>query len=238
MILAIETSSRQLGVAVFDGEQAVSSYEILADYPHAVELPGAVTRVLKEAGVALPTLHGLVVDLGPGSFTGLRIGLAFIKALAFAHRFPVVGISSLQTLAANLPLLSQTVCPILDAKQQNVYAALFRMEGPTPVRLTDDLLGPADQILERLGRPAVFLGDGCRRFREAILRRFPDAVFAPQEVWLPKAAALARLGWVRLAEGKRDDPATLVPHYLYPLDCSVRGPDRPTSVLPKAVQAA
>ena len=238
-ILAIETSTRQLGVAVLDGERVVSSYELLADYPHAVELPGAVTRVLKEAGATLPALHGLVIDIGPGSFTGLRIGLAFVKGLAFVHHVPVVGVSSLETLAANLPCVSQTVCPILDAKQKNVYAALFRIEGPRPIRLTDDLLGPAEQILERLGRPAIFLGDGCLLFRDPILRRFPDAVFAPQDAWLPRAAALARLGRLRLEDGQRDDPATLVPRYLYPFDCSVRGPDRPTSVLPSnVIQAA
>ena len=231
-LLAIETATRQLGVAVVDGERTLAAYELLEDYPHAVELPGAVTRVLKAARTSLEALEGIVVDLGPGSFTGLRIGLAFVKALALPAQKPVVGVASLDVLAANVPFAPRPVCPVLDAKQKNVYAALFLTGERQVTKRTDYLLGPAEEILGRFTEPAIFLGDGCGLYRDLILKHCPKAEFAAPELWLPRAATLGRLGAARFAEGQRDDPARLVPLYLYPLDCSVRGPARPTSVLP------
>ena len=230
-LLAIETATRQLGVAAIDGERLLASYEVLADHPHAVELPGAVSRVLKDAGTTLEQVEAIVVDIGPGSFTGLRIGLAFVKALAFPTNKPVVGIPSLDVLAANVPFAEGWVSPVLDAKQQNIYTALFQVRDGRPVKQGEYLLGPVDAMLAQVQQASVFLGDGCARYRDRILARVPRARIAAPELWLPRAATLARLGRGRWLAGERDDPATLVPMYLYPLDCSVRGPDRPTSVL-------
>ena len=230
-LLAIDTSTRQLGVAVVDEERLVSSYELLAEYPHAVELPGAVTRVLQAAHVRLADLSAIVVDIGPGSFTGLRIGLAFVKALAFSSKRPVVGVPSLDVLAAQLPFAAQPVCPVLDAKQHKVYAAVYRTEAGRRARATEYLLGPIEQVLANTDEPILFLGDGCALYRQRILARCPQAQFAGQELWLPRAATLARLGSEQFRSGQRDDPARLVPMYLYPQDCQVRGPQRPTSVL-------
>ena len=234
-ILAIETATRQMGVAAIDGERVLASYELLAENPHAVELPGAVTRVLKAAHTTLAQVKGIVVDIGPGSFTGLRIGLAFVKALVFPTQIPLVGVPSLDVLASNLPFTSRPVCPVLDAKQKNVYAALYQPQKGGLKKVSDYFLGPIDDFLGTVKEPTIFLGDGCSLYRERILERCPEAQFASQEFWLPKAATLARLGAQRLKNGTPDDPSRLVPMYLYPLDCSVRGPDRLTSVLPKKI---
>jgi tRNA threonylcarbamoyladenosine biosynthesis protein TsaB len=221
-LLAIETSTQQLGVAAVDGERLLSSYALLAEYPHAVELPDAVKRVLKAARTTLEQVEAIAVDIGPGSFTGLRIGLAFVKALAFPTKKPVVGVPSLDVLAANLPFVPRLVCPLLDAKQNNVYGALYRGEAGGLQRKTDYLLGPVEDLLSQIKEPAVFLGDGCARFRDRILERLgSDAAFAAQELWLPRAETLARLGVERLRKGQRDDAASLVPMYLYPQDASI-----------------
>src|SRR3989338_3376390 len=118
-ILAIETATRQLGAAVVQDGHVLAAYELLADYPHAVELPGAVTRVLKEAGTTLEQLEAIAVDIGPGSFTGLRIGLAFVKALAFPAKKPVVGVVSLDVLAANPPLSPRLLFPGLAPRPEH-----------------------------------------------------------------------------------------------------------------------
>ena len=232
-LLAIETATRQLGVALLNEEHILSSYELLADYPHAVELPGAVQRVLKAARLTLHDIEAIAVDIGPGSFTGLRIGLAFVKALAFPQQQPLIGVPSLDVLAAQLPYAPRPVCPILDARQGNVYAALYHHQADQPATHTDYLLAPIDEVLTLITEPTIFLGDGCVAYRDHILARCPEAQFAPAEWWLPNASTLARLGLERAREGRRDDPATLIPMYLYPLDCSVRSPERPTSVLPR-----
>jgi tRNA threonylcarbamoyladenosine biosynthesis protein TsaB len=237
--LAIETSTRQMGVALLDEQGARSAYELLADYPHAVELPEAVRRVLKAGGSTLEQVEAIVVDIGPGSFTGLRIGLAFAKALAFPARKPLVGVASLDLLAAGLAFSPRLLCPILDARQGNVYAALYRAEAGAAVRQAEYWLGPVDEVLARVTEPAVFVGDGIASYRDRILARCPQPQFAAQDLWWPRAATLGRLGRDRFLAGQRDDPAKLLPLYLYPLDCSVRGPGRTTSVLPsKVVQSA
>ena len=238
-ILAIETSTRQLGTAVVGDGELLASYELLADYPHSVELPDAVTRVLKAAHTTLAQVQGVVVDIGPGSFTGLRIGLAFVKALVFPGKQAVIGIPSLDVLAANLPFGQQLVCPLLDAKQKNVYAALYRWEAGVPKRQTDYLLAPVDEVLSLITEPVVFLGDGCARYRDRIVERLgTHAQFAATELWLPRAATLARLGQARLSAGGRDDPASLVPMYLYPKECSINLSDRPPTAPRKTVAAS
>lgn len=237
-LLALETSTKQLGVAIVDGERLLSSSSVLDEYPHAVELPAAVARVLKAAHLTLKEIDALVVDLGPGSFTGLRIGLAFAKALAFPTTKPMVGVASLDVLAANVLFANGVVCPVLDARQKNVYLARYHMEHGRPKRVSEYLLGPLGELLPPLREPIILLGDGCALYRDRLLERCPKAQIAPTELWLPNAATLARLGHERFAQGQRDDPATLVPLYLYPLDCSVRGPNRPTSVLASTAPVA
>ena len=221
-VLAIETSSRQLGAALMEGERLVSSYALLGDNPHAVELPDAVSRVLKAARTTLGQVEAIVVDIGPGSFTGLRIGLAFVKALAFPTKKTVVGVPSLDVLAANLPWVPRLICPLLDAKQKNVYGALYRADAGTLKRQTDYLLGPLEGLLSQIKEPAIFAGDGCALYRDRIVERMgADAAFAAQELWLPRAETLVRLGSERFRQGQRDDPASLVPMYLYPQDASI-----------------
>lgn len=233
MLLAIDTAARQLGVAVVDGERLLSRYELLVDYPHAVELPGAVSRVLKAAGTTLSQLDAIAVDIGPGSFTGLRIGLAFVKALCFTRHTPVIGVPSLEILAAALPYTTARICPVLDARQKNVYAACYRWQEETLVRDGDYYLGPPEPWVKGLAgkEPMIFLGDGAGVYHTLLQEHAPNAHFAPQECWLPSAATLARLAQARHARGEHDAARTLVPLYLYPQDCQVRGPNRPTSVL-------
>lgn len=243
LLLAIETSTKQLGVALSDGERALASYEVLGEYPHAVELPGAVSRVLKEGRIGLPQLTAIAVDIGPGSFTGLRIGLAFVKAIAAARQTPLVSVASLDVLAAQMACAPHPVYPVLDARQGNAYLARYDpgpstlLGVPQPERRSDYLLGPIEQVLAESKQPALFVGDGCAVFRDRITARVPNALFAPPEFWLPRAAVLARLGAVRVSQQQFEDPARVVPLYLYPMDCAVRSADRPTAVLPKAVAA-
>ncbi|PIQ84054.1 MAG: tRNA (adenosine(37)-N6)-threonylcarbamoyltransferase complex dimerization subunit type 1 TsaB [Candidatus Omnitrophica bacterium CG11_big_fil_rev_8_21_14_0_20_63_9] len=235
MLLAIDTSSRQLGIALWHDGQIASSYELLAEYPHAVELPAAVKRVLETGHATLAQLDAIAVGLGPGSFTGLRIGLAFVKAMAFAAKKPVIGVPSLDVIAANVSTSPGLVCAFLDARQKNVYAGLFRMVDSLPQKASEYFLGPPADFLKTVKEPVILVGDGCALYRALVEERLGGrASFAPQELWLPRVTVLARLAAARFAAGQRDDAAALVPLYLYPLDCSVRGPDRPTAVLPKA----
>ena len=229
-LLAIETSSHQLGVALVDQTRVLASYEVLAERQHIVELPHAVTKVLRTAGQSLDQLEGIALDIGPGSFTGLRIGFAFVKALLFQIRKPLVGVASLDVLAANVPLASQRICPILDAKQRKVYAALYRAEADGRLTKQSDYhLGTLEELMLMLrDGPTVFLGDGVPLARERLAQQLGDrAIYLNPDLWLPKAATLGRIGLERLRQGRQDDPRALTPMYLYPMDCTVRAPKPP-----------
>ena len=225
-ILAIETSSPMLGVALADEAEVRASYELLADRAHAGELPLAVDRVLRAAGVSLHQLDGVAIDIGPGSFTGLRIGVAFVKALLAGVPKPVVGIPSLDVLAAALAWTPGRICPVVDARQRNVYAAVYHGEQGRATKVSEYQLTTAQELARTLGKePVLLLGDGLKLYRQV----FQDALgtqarFAASEAWLPRTPILARLGAERLRQGQRDDLSRLTPLYLYPLECTVRGP--------------
>ncbi|MBI4323378.1 MAG: tRNA (adenosine(37)-N6)-threonylcarbamoyltransferase complex dimerization subunit type 1 TsaB [Candidatus Omnitrophica bacterium] len=225
-VLAIETSTDQLGVALVDEQRVLASYELLAERPHAVELPQAVTRVLQAGGCTLEQLEGVAVDIGPGSFTGLRIGVAFVKALVFRTKTPVIGVPSLDVLAANIPMAPHRVCPILDAKQRKVYAALYQTVEGVVRKQSDYHLLTIDELLPMLkDGPVVFLGDGGALYRERLAAALGErAQFATPDLWFPRAATLGRLGLERLKQGLRDDPSRLVPMYLHPMTCSIQQP--------------
>src|SRR3989338_479672 len=189
ILLAIETSTKQLGAAILKDGDLLSSYESHgAGYHHATELPDAVKRVLDGSRVKLDQVEAIAVDIGPGSFTGLRIGLAFVKALSFGTKKMVVGIPSLDVLSAGLLFSSSPICPILDAKQKNVYAAIYVRDGDAVKKQTDYLLGPIGDVLSRISEPTIFLGDGALLNRELIQKRLgKKGLFAPQGFLLASA---------------------------------------------------
>ena len=232
-ILAIETATDQLGVALVDDTRVLASSELLAERAHAIELPGALTKVLESAGQTLEQVDAIAVDIGPGAFTGLRIGIAFVKALAFRRRTPVIGVASLDVLAAAVPYAQQPVCPILDAKQKKLYAARYDTREGTPRKCADAQLLTVEEWLATLPKePVILLGSGAALYRETITNALgPRALFAPPDLWLPRAATLGRLGLERIRRGQHDDPSRLVPMYLYPMDCTVRAHERATGAI-------
>ena len=239
-ILAIETSTTLLGVALVDEQRVLGSYELLAERAHAVELPQAVTRVLKSAGIALEQVDGLAIDIGPGSFTGLRIGVAFVKALAFRLKKPVVGVPSLDVMAANLLFAPHLVCPVVDAKQKKLYAALYRTTDGRLAKQSDYHLLTVEELIPMLkDGPVLFLGDGIPLYREQLAQALGErACFAAPDVWCPRVATLGRLGLERLHAGQKDNPSTLVPMYLHPMTCTIHLSDRPHGAPRKSPQPA
>ncbi|MBI4355203.1 MAG: tRNA (adenosine(37)-N6)-threonylcarbamoyltransferase complex dimerization subunit type 1 TsaB [Candidatus Omnitrophica bacterium] len=224
MILGLDTSSRALGLAVVRGTALIASVERI-DPHHAAsdQLAPLLQELLRAARVTLAECDGFAISIGPGSFTGLRVGVAFVKALAMATGTPVVKVSTLEALAANAAGSAATICPILDAKQQRVHAALFVSRGGRLVRRRPDRLTTWEAACSRLRSPTLFLGDGVavygRQLRQALGRR---ALCAPEELWYPRAATVARLGAARFARGVRDDARELVPNYQFPRDCTIR----------------
>lgn len=222
-VLGIETSSRLVGVALADHERVLSSVERLTPHPRADDLRAMVEQVLAAARLSLDDVTGLALSRGPGSFTGLRIGASFVKGLTIARPIPTVGVATMDVIAHNLWGARGTAVVVLDAKQDQLYAAAFAMRGGAPKRLTVDRLGLPKALHSVLRRGTLMTGDGLAAYGAVLRRQLPQRwTPAPELLWWPRATVVARLGAARLARGRHDDPQTLVPEYLYPSTCTIK----------------
>jgi tRNA threonylcarbamoyladenosine biosynthesis protein TsaB len=216
-ILAVETSTLTGATALLEGDTVVAECRLSLAVTHSERLLPAVDHVLRVAGVTLADVDALAVSVGPGSFTGLRIGLSTMKSLAFATGKPLCGIPTLDALAWSLPFAESLVCPVLDAKKGEVYSALYRTAGGRLERVWDYRAVAPDALAEALVRegPVVFLGDGVTPFAAVFRQVLGDAArFAPPAQRLPSAVTVADLARAALERGESVDPAALVPLYL------------------------
>lgn len=218
-VLAVETSTLTGAVALISGDTVVAECRLNIAVTHSERLLPAVDHVLAVAGLGLADVDALAVAVGPGSFTGLRIGVSTMKSLAFATGKPLAAIPTLDALAWTLPFAAHPVCPILDARKSEVYAGLYRTGGGRLERLWEyEALAPA-RLAERLARdapgPVIFVGDGVAS-HAAVLRGHlgGDARLAPPALRLPSAVAVADLARAALDRGEAVDPAALVPIYV------------------------
>ena len=186
---------------------------------HTASLPVLVERVLGEAGLALEDVEGIAVSIGPGSFTGLRIGLALAKGLAFAGGLPLVGVPTLEALAWVADAAPGTsVCAALDARKREVYAALFAVEAGGLRRVTPDLALAPEALAARLPRPCTLVGDAGEVYGAVLGAHARLLPFATHH---PRGGVIARLGAARLAAGEAANVGTLEPIYVRPPDAEL-----------------
>jgi tRNA threonylcarbamoyladenosine biosynthesis protein TsaB len=206
--MALETSTLAGGVALLDGERVIGESLLDVRVTHSERLMPAIDRLLREAGWTAATLEGLAVAVGPGSFTGLRIGLSAVKGLAWALGLAVAAVPTLDALAAGLPFAAHPVCPVLDARKNEVYASLYRWDGVTMRRQWDYLALAPEALASRLTEPTILLGDGAH----FVVSR--HARMAPPHRRLPSASAVGVLGLARFRAGDVVSAGELSPFYL------------------------
>ena len=213
-LLTVDTSTSTCSVSLTIGERVVSECLLNSEKTPASRLLRLIDRALSEAGLGVTELDGIGVALGPGSFTGLRIGIATVKGLALAAGKPVTGFSSLAMLAMNLPWAAYPVCPMFDAKKKEIYTAVYNCrELPVPV-IADGVISPGD-FLENLDGVTIFVGEGALAYRELIVARLGDkALFAPSSAQQPRASQGAVLARGAFARGEVVPLAALVPRYI------------------------
>lgn len=215
-ILAVETSTLAGGVALVDGERLIGEYLLDVRVTHSERLLPAIDHLLSDAGWRPHDLAGLAVAVGPGSFTGLRIGLSTVKGLALALGVPVAAVPTLDALAARLPFAALPVCPVLAARKGEVYCSLYRWERAGMRREWEYLALAPEELARRLGEPVILLGDGAAGIAA------PAARLAPAAQRFPSPVTVAMLGLERLGAGDAVAAADLVPLYLRPSEAELR----------------
>ena len=223
MVLAIETATPLGGVAVV-GEELRGELALNAQETHSRRLLVGVEFLLQRLGLKLGDLAGIAVSIGPGSFTGLRIGLATAKGLHLATKLPLVGVCTLEALALNASLAPQVICPVLDARRRQVYTALYQAQGPEELRelWPPSLISP-ERLVKKIQVPTIFLGDGLRPFGEFLSQELGARfVRAPRHLDHLRPANVGFLGRKRLLRGEADDPYRLLPLYLRPSEAELK----------------
>jgi tRNA threonylcarbamoyladenosine biosynthesis protein TsaB len=214
-ILGIETSTTTGSVAVVSEDGVICQYSLNIEVTHSERLMSTVDRVLKDTGLTIADMDGYAVAIGPGSFTGLRIGLAAVKGLALVTGKPVAAVPTLQALAWNLPFAVYPVCPMLDARKKEVYAATYRFDGTTLVRVMAEAVLSLSRLSERISEKTIFTGEASHLFREEIANLFGErAMFAPVPAMLPSAATVAEIGRGMIKSGKQADLDSMTPMYI------------------------
>jgi len=192
------------------------------------EAPGGLFKAIKfvygnlnsldieGASLKVRDIQGIALSLGPGSFTGLRIGVSTVKGLAYALKIPVVGVSTLEALSGNVPYCSSIICPLLDARKKEVYAAFFLGDGSGRVtRKSEDWVLSPEELCRRITGKTLFLGNGIEVYAEVLQKNLGFlASFAPPELSLPRALNVARLSLPKFQKGQTLDLFSFTPIYI------------------------
>lgn len=219
LILALETSAKAASVALCEDKKLLAQFYMDIGLTHSETVLPATEAMLNTVSYKIEDIDLFAVAAGPGSFTGLRIGMAGVKAMAFAGHKPVVGVSTLEGLAYNGCGIEGPLCAVMDARCNQVYTALFTCDGEKPVRLcedkavsTDTLHDEIEALYKKTGKRVFLIGDGANLcynlFGDEICRKAP-----PQSIYA-HAVGVAMAGYDMAIDGKTQNAEELRPNYL------------------------
>ncbi len=223
-ILAIETATLMGGVALTSEDGLLAELRVSVKTTHSEQLMALVDRVLKSSETALREIDAFAVSIGPGSFTGLRIGLSTVKGFSVITGKPVLPVSTLEALAYQIPFSNHPLCPILDARKGELYTALFRFKESQKIqRLWEDQVRSPSALAEQISHPAIFLGNGLLHYGERLKKNLGDKlIFAPKQFWFPSALNIAELARQKWHEGSFDLSKPVLPHYVRRSEAEVK----------------
>ena len=221
-ILAVDTATTSCSVAIVDKTSLLSEFTLEREQTHSKHLMDMIKAVLRMAGLNFSDLDGFAVTRGPGSFTGLRIGLSTIKGLAVASEKPVVGVSSLEALALQVSYSRDLICPILDASRGEVYFSRYRFLNGQLKKQTKERVAPPDKAVDDLNESCLFVGNGAFVYKEMILEKMGKfASFAPLIQNTIRASTMAYLSMAKFEKNDTDDIEKILPCYIRKSDAEL-----------------
>ena len=227
-VLGIDTSTPCGSVGLADDEGVLSEYLLNIPVTHSERLLSSIQFVLGEAHCTMEALDGWAISLGPGSFTGLRIGVSTVKGLAFATGKPVVGVPTLDGLAGQVSPTPYLICPMLDARKGEVYTAFYRYEGDLVVRLSDYQAIPPEVLIREVAEKAIFIGDGVKTYGGYLRKTLPSfALFPAAPLHLLHGSTVAKLGLDPLRKNDHLDISRFTPIYVRPSEAEIKWQQHP-----------
>jgi len=220
-ILGIDTSTGYLSLAIYD-DGAVYECNIEAGRRLSALLAPFMQKALEASSVSIRDIDYFACGLGPGSFTGMRIGIAAIKGLAWAGKKPAVGISSLDIIARNVKDTDHDIVTAVDAKRGLVYCCIYRSKKGAFKRVSPYMLLAKEQLIKKISPGSVLLGDAAGLYKEFFLSYVKNAVLLDKDYWYPKAYNIIELALAGIKVKEISDSFGLKPIYLYPDACQVK----------------
>ncbi len=231
-ILALDTSTETGGMALLEGEVLRALVQIRVANTHANQLWASILFLLEQAGWGLEDIDLWVVTIGPGSFTGLRIGIATVKGLALATRKPVMGISTLEALAFSFPFSPFLICSLIDARQKEVFCCFFKS---TPEGTMEEIGKPEHikplQLAEKIDEPVLLVGNGAMLYQDLLKENLgPKAIFPSPHLHHISPFVLGLLAGSRFDPDRPSSLEELRPLYIRPSDAELKVPVRKSPI--------
>lgn len=217
LILALDTATLVSSVAVTSGEKLLAELTLQTKLTHSEVLMPHIKQILEMTKVEKNKIEAIAVSIGPGSFTGLRIGLATVKSIAYVLNIPIIGVSTLAALAYNYPVEGVYLAPMLDAQKGNVYAALYTWEQGELKEIYEPTVKPFDQVIEfcqTLDKIVVLQGEVAVKQAEKIKSIGGNVRLAMPHMIMPRAASVAMLGKHMMEKGIVHNVMDLEPFYI------------------------
>ena len=214
-ILSLDTASQSCSVAIVADNIVLAELTVNHGRTHAEVLMGMIQRAIEMGNLSISDVDGFAATIGPGSFTGLRIGLSTVKGLAVATKKPVVGVSTLEALAYVFSFSQKLVCPMMDARKGEVYTAGYRFCENKMITVFKPRVIPPDLVVKNIKEPCILTGDGAVKYRDVFLDKIGSytAVASPA-LNLIRASTVARLSMLRFEKNDIDDVGSLIPYYI------------------------
>jgi tRNA threonylcarbamoyladenosine biosynthesis protein TsaB len=215
MLLAVDTSTAQVGLALFDGAQVDAELMWHSRQHHTVELAPALAELLARTGIKMTDVQALGVAIGPGSFTSLRVGLSFIKGLSLVRRLPVIGIRTLDVIAAAQPISKLPLATVLQAGRGRLALGWYQSsddewKSDGEVKVTN-----VDELADMIEHPTIVAGELNAEERQRLARKKVNVQLATPSACVRRPAILAELAFARWQAGQVDEAASLAPIYLH-----------------------